>query len=90
MTRALCLLLCLAACAPDVKVVTRVEYTLPTPPSADLLTPPPTVTTAGSKDMGEVISRLSLGNLQRDRIIAGWILWWAAAQGSNAAANAKP
>jgi hypothetical protein len=87
-TRALALLLCLAACAPDVKVVTRVEYTLPTPPSADLLTPPPSVVTAGSKDVGEVIGRLSLGNLARDRIIAGWILWYSAAKQSAEHANA--
>lgn len=78
-----------ASCGENVKVVTRVEYTLPTPPSADLLVQPAPVTTAGSKDVGEVIARLTLGNVARDKIIAGWILWWAAAQASVNAAKAQ-
>ena len=69
-------------------VVVQIQRELPAPPSADLMVQPPPVVTAGSKDVGEVIQRMALGNLQRDRIIAGWIGWWLAAKLSAERANA--
>ena len=84
MTRAiLCALaLALAGCDDKPKVVVQIVRELPSPPSPDLLVQPAPVVTTGSKDVGEVISRLALGNLQRDRIINGWLLWYAAAKAS--------
>ena len=78
---AILLALCLAACGDSApKVVVQVQREMPAPPSADLLVQPPAVQTAGAKDVGEVIGRLSLGNVERDRIIAGWIAWYLAAK----------
>lgn len=74
-------LLGLAACGEDKpKVVVQIQRELPSSPSPDLLTQPPPVVTAGSKDVGEALVRQKVGLLERDRIIAGWLAWWAAAQ----------
>lgn len=91
MTRALALLLCLAACAPDVKVVTRVEIAEPSPPSADLLVEPTPTVTAGSKDVGEALTRLASDNKSLRRTVLGWQLWYADMLKSIRSANgAKP
>ena len=85
------LALALAGCGDDKpKVVVQIVRELPSPPSPDLLVQPAPVVTTGSKDVGEVISRLALGNLQRDRIIAGWIAWWLAAKLSAEGGAPKP
>lgn len=69
--------LCLAACAPDVKVVTKVVAIEPSPPSADLLAEPEIPTTAGSKDMQEAIARVSAGNKGLRKVILGWQIWYS-------------
>lgn len=77
MTRALALALLLAACGPDVKVVTRVQMAEPAPPSADLLVEPVIPTTAGSKDVAEAIARVSASNKELRRTILGWQKWYS-------------
>lgn len=84
MTRALALALLLAACETTPAVVTRVEYTLPTPPSADLLTLPPDVITAGSGNAKEAMARQAAGIKARDDLLRGWLSWWRAAEQSAA------
>lgn len=83
--------LMLSACAPDVKIVTRIELAEPAPPSADLLVEPAPTVTAGSKDVGEVLTRLASDNKSLRRTVLGWQLWYAdmlrSIRGAN---NAKP
>lgn len=85
MTRAAILALAclLAGCSdPAPKVLVQIQRELPTSPSPDLLVQPAPVVTAGSKDVGEALARMKVGLLERDRILAGWLLWWAAARAS--------
>lgn len=93
MTRALALLFCLAACAPDLKIVTRIELAEPSPPSADLLVEPAPTVTAGSKDVGEALARLASDNKSLRRTVLGWQLWHAdmlrSIRSANEAAKAR-
>lgn len=71
------LALCLAACAPDVKVVTKIQFAEPAPPSADLLAEPAVPVTAGSKNVAEAIARVSASNKDLRKTILGWQVWYA-------------